>query len=653
MTALSPPPPIPTAAPVTDDGDVPNAASGHGARASWWSAALPATAGAFLLVGGIAWSWGRATGSPAAVAVSERVWLAGLWLTGVPLVWEAVRAIAHRRFATDLVATVAVVTAVVLREPLAGLVIVLMQSGGAALERYAAGRASAAVRDLEAAAPRVAHRMTGGQIADVVVDAVAVGDVLLVRPGELVPCDAQVLDGRSPVDASRLTGEPLPVAARAGTALLSGSVNGDGALTVRATALARESQYARIVELVRTAQASKAPLQRLADRYAVWFTPITLVACGIAWLLSGDARRVLAVLVVATPCPLILATPIALIGGINRAARRQIIVRNGGALERLGEITCVVFDKTGTLTVGRPEVDHVVTQDGWTDRALLRLAGAVEQGSAHLLARTLVIAAERALGDGERLPPASGLVEAPGRGVAGVAEGRAVTVGARSLVAERHPATAAALDALDARFRTTAGLRAYVAVDGVLAGAVEYADRIRDDARAVLAALGTLGVRRTVLLSGDHADNVGQVAAALGLSDARGDLLPEDKVAAVRALVAGGEHVLMVGDGTNDAPALSSATVGVALAAHGGGITAEAADVVVLADDLARVPEAIRIGRRTMHIARQSLTVGVGLSAVAMLVAAGGGIQPVTGALLQEALDVAVILNALRASREG
>jgi heavy metal translocating P-type ATPase len=622
-------------------------------RQVWTPAnALPLSAAGFLLAGASVWLWGVVAPFAAAGALSRGIWYAGLLLTGIPVIWSTLREIARGRFDSDLVAMLAVGGAIALNQPLAGMIIVLMQSGGEALERFAEGRASAAVRELEAAAPRLAHRVTDGRVEDIAADLVAVGDLLLVRPGELVPCDVVVVEGRSDVDVSRLTGEPMPLSASAGVALPSGAGNGAGPLTVRATALARESQYARIVELVRSAQASKAPLQRLADRYAIWFTPATLVVCAVAWLWSGNPSRALAVLVVATPCPLILATPIAVIGGINRAARRQVIVRHGGALEQIGGVTVAVFDKTGTLTVGQPAVSHVGVCGQWNERELLRLAGAVEHGSGHLLARTLVAAAERALAAGEAaLPLASDIVETPGRGVTGRVDGHLITVGARSFVREQHPSTAEQLVVLDARFEHDTGLRAYVAVDGDVAGVVEYADQVRGDARVVLDELRALGIRRFVLLSGDHPANVRAVAAAVGLSDARADLLPADKEAIVRGLVAEGERVLMVGDGTNDAPAMSSATVGISLAAHGGGITAEAADIVLLADELSRIPDAIRISRRTMRIAHQSLMLGMSLSGLAMLLALVGLIQPAGGALLQELIDVAAILNALRTSR--
>ena len=604
--------------------------------------ALPAAALAFVALGAGARLW------PSLAHWSSAIWLVGLALTGLPLVWRTLRAAAGGHFATDLVATLSVIGALLLGQPLAGLIIVLMQSGGEALERYAEGKASEALRELENARPRLAHRVSGDTVVDIAAEDIVVGDTLLLRPGELVPCDAEVVDGRSHVDASRLTGEPMPVRAETGVPLMSGSVNQEGSLTLTATALSRDSQYARIVELVRSAQASKAPLQRLADRYAMWFTPFTLAVCGLVYLATGDAVRVLAVLVVATPCPLILAAPVAFIGGINRAARRQIIVRHGAALERLGIISTVVFDKTGTITIGRPRVSHVVAAPGTDEREVLRLAGAVEQRSSHLLARTLVEAADAR---GIRPPDALDVTEVAGRGVAGFVEGHQVIVGARSFVLETVDGIGRDFATMEPGGANEAGLQAYVAVDGRAAGIVTYADEIRPGLEPFFADLEQLGVHRTLLLSGDRIASVRAVAASVGIEDVEGDLLPAGKVATVMRLVRSGERVLMVGDGTNDAPAMSAATVGIALAHHGGGITAEAADVVILADDLTRVAEAIRIGQRTLRIARQSIWVGLGLSAAAMVVAAAGLIVPTTGALLQEGIDLAVILNALRARR--
>lgn len=573
---------------------------------------------------------------------AQTTWLAGLVLTGVPVLWKSVQDLRRGAFASDIVAGLAVLTAILLQQPLAGLIVVLMQTGGEALERYAEGRASAAVRALEDAAPRRAHRQRNGTTEDIPADLIVVGDTLLVRPGELVPCDGVVVSGRSWLDTSRLTGEPIPREAAPGTKLLSGFGNTDGALVMRATARAQESQYARIVELVRSAEASKSPLQRLADRAAGWFTPVTLLVCAVTWLITRDPMRVLAVLVVATPCPLILATPIAMIGGINRAARRQVVLRSGDSLERLSAVRVAVFDKTGTLTLGTPRVRAVHVLPGMTRNELLRLAGAVEQQAGHLLARSLVETAVAATGP---LPEPSEVIETPGRGVQGLVDGRRVLVGSRSFVGD-----ALGSNAVDIGGAPADALVAVVAIDGVVAGAVEYADEVRPTAAALIARLKSLGVQRTLLLSGDHAGTVMSVATTLGIDEVAGDLLPEGKVERVAQLVSEGGGVMMVGDGTNDAPALRRADVGVAMAGHGGGITAEAADVVVLVDDLARVGEAMAIAQRTLRIARQSITVGLGLSGIAMIVAAAGYLTPVTGAVLQEVIDVAVILNALRAA---
>jgi len=580
--------------------------------------------------------------------------LGALVLLGAPVVLRTVRGLFRGEFAADVVAMLAIVTAVVLREPIAGLVIVLMQTGGELLERYAEGRASDAVRELEAAAPRVAHRYPPDDpdplhhaTVDVPADRVEIGDRVLVRPGEMVPCDGTVTAGTSSLDTSRLTGEPLPERVAVGSTVRSGVVNLQGPLVITVTAPARDSLYAQIVELVRSAQAEKSPIQRLADKWAIWFTPITLAACAVAWWLSGDPGRVLAVLVVATPCPLLLATPVAVIGGINRAARRQIIVRNGTALEQLARVDTIVFDKTGTLTIGRPVVSRVRSVSGSDADAeeLLRLAAAIEVGSGHLLARSAV---EAAVARGLALPAPHDVRDVPGRGVSGTVDGRRVVVGSLAMIRETDPAAAMTLASMDGE-----GLRAFVTVDGEPRGTIEFADRLRDGVGPFIARLHELGLKRTVLLSGDDPANVEPVARALGIDEARGDLLPEDKVTAVRALEREGRHVLMVGDGTNDAPALSAATVGVALAAHGGGISAEAAGIVLLADDVTRVEDAVLIGQRTVHIAKQSIIAGLALSGTAMVVAALGYIPPTAGALIQEVIDVAVILNALRAARHS
>jgi heavy metal translocating P-type ATPase len=591
---------------------------------------------------------GAATFFPQGAALRYRVWMVGLILTGAPIVWTTARGMLRGKFAADVIASLTVIVAVALGEPVVGLVIVIMQTGGEALERLAEGRASDALRALEANAPRKVHRVIGELVEDIDASKMRAGDLILVRPGEMVPCDGVVIRGNSHVDTSTLTGEPLPRKAVPGSELMSGSVNHESPLTVRATARAEESQYAKIVALVREAQASKAPLQRIADRFATWFTPLTIAVCGIAYAFSGDWERVLAVLAIATPCPLILATPVAILGGMNTSARRQILIRNGGALEALGRTSAVIFDKTGTITIGHPEVTRVLAVDSVPENDLLSLASAVEQGSGHLLARTLVHEAEAR---GVLASPALDVVEAPGRGVEGDVDGVRVAVGARSYISERFPATRPVITRLDDADGDAATLRAYVAIDGELAGLIEYGDVIREGIPELVNSLRSIGVRHVVLLSGDRAENAKAVAAAVGIQEARGDMLPEDKVVVVQRLLDDGESVVMIGDGTNDAPALGTATVGVALASHGRGIATEAADVILLADDPSRVLDAIRISKRTMRIARQSIWAGLGISIVGMIFAANGRITPIFGAALQEFVDLGVILNALRASR--
>lgn len=601
----------------------------------WRVYGRPIGAAVLLLAGGVA----HALGGDGL----DLFWWAGILALGVPMVVRTALGLFKGRFAADVVAALSVVLAIALAQPLAGLVIVLMQTGGEALDRYAEGRASEAVRALEADAPRLGHRRRGDGWEDVPVDQIRPGDILLVRPGEMVPCDGVVTEGESTVDASRLTGEPIPVPARPDTELASGAIDLDAPLVIRATHLAAESQYALIVRLVRSAQASKAPLQREADRWAVWFTPITLAVCGVAWLLSGDPLRVLAVLVVATPCPLILAAPVAVIGGIDRGARLGMIFRHGTALEQLGRTTVAILDKTGTLTVGRPTLERVEMMDGSDDGPLLAAVAAVEQGAGHHLARSVVAAA---LARPLALPQATGIVERAGQGVTGRVNGREIAIGSLSYLRAGAPDIAAGFDGATTRRR----LVAYVAVDGRATAILHFGDQIRPDALATVTELRALGLRRLLLLSGDHVGYAEEVARTLGLTEAHGDLRPEQKLEAVRELQRAGERVLMVGDGTNDAPALSAADAGVALAAHGGGVSAEAAGLVLLQDDLSHLPLAIRLSRRTLRVARQSIGIGLGLSGLGMMIAAAGYLAPVSGAIGQEVIDVAVILWALRAA---
>ena len=569
---------------------------------------------------------------------SNAVLLGTLLVGGVPLVFQTLRGMLRGRFAADIVATLAILTALVLGQYFAGVIIVLMQSGGEALEAYAMERASSSLEALLARAPKIAHRLRGDLVEDVPVELVAVGDELVVRPGDLVPVDSEVSSGTSSVDQSALTGEPLPVRAVIGTHLLSGSVNLDGALRVRALRASAQSQYQQIVRLVEQARRDKPPIQRLADRFAIWFTPITLLMCGIAYLVTGSTTSVLAVLVVATPCPLILAAPVAVIAAISRAAEIGVIVKHGRAVEQLGQAHVVVFDKTGTLTLGQPRVAHVEGLDGIPAAEVLRLAAAVEQLSSHHLAHAVVDAGRERVA-GEALPRVTDFRESPGRGVSGSVEGRQVHVGSL-----RHLRDVG----IPIPERSGDGTTAHVAVDGRIAGTIQFADRLRHQVPSLMQHLAVLGVRETVMLTGDREAPAEAIAAQAGIRTVRANLMPADKVAAVRELTRRHGNVLMVGDGINDAPALAAATVGVAMGAHGTAVSAEAADVVLLVDDIARVGDAMAISRRMRRIALQSIGIGLGVSFALMIVASLGYITPAAGAVMQEALDAAVILNALR-----
>ncbi len=575
-------------------------------------------------------------------AAARGLWLVTLAACGLPLVARTVAGMLRGRFAADIVAALAIVTALVLGQYFAGVVIVLMQSGGEALERYAMGRASESLDALLARAPKVAHRLgDGGRTDDVPVDTVAVGDRLLVRPGELIPVDARVAGGRSTIDQSAVTGEPLPVPAAPGTEVLSGTMNLEGALTLTALRRSGESQYQQIVRLVETARAQKPPIQRLADRWAVWFTPLTLAICAAAWWYTRDSTVVLSVLVVATPCPLILAPPVAVIAAISRAAGMGIIVKTGAAIEQLGLAHAVVFDKTGTLTIGRPTVSAVRPVDGATAEEVLRVAAAVEQFSSHHLGQAVAALGLERFGT---LPHPEEFRETPGSGAAGIVEGHAIEVGSASWLATRG---------LIAPAPDPEQTTAYVSRDGRLVGTVEFADRLRHQVPALMQRLAVLGVTDTIMLTGDRQSAAERVATQAGIRTVRADLLPAGKVAAIEELKARYGTVLMVGDGINDAPALAAATVGLALGAHGTAAPAEAADAVLLVDDVSRVADAVAVSQRMRRIALQSIGVGVTVSLVLMIVAGLGFISPPAGAVMQEALDAAVILNALRARSGG
>ncbi|MDM9622047.1 heavy metal translocating P-type ATPase [Rhizobium sp. S96] len=551
------------------------------------------------------------------------------------LVIEIVGKLRQGEFGLDLIAALAMAAALWFGQYLAGAIVSVMYAGGHFLEFYAHRRAESGMTDLLSRVPRSALRITGEEFAEVPIDAIVSGDRLLIRRGDVVPVDGQVESATALVDQSALTGEPLPVRIMQGEAVASGATNAGEAFDMVASRAAKDSTYAHILRLVEKAKASKAPIYRVADRMGLWFLGLTLVVAAVAVAGSGDSARVLAVLVVATPCPLILAVPVALVAGISKAARRGILVKGAGVLEALSKVDVVVFDKTGTLTVGAPGVAEVLGTQHPDE--LLRLAGSAELASAHSLGRAIVSEAQRR---GLALSKPEQAAEVPGEGVEALVDGRKVLVGGPAFVRSRgvEPDLSA----------TGVSASAFVCADGRLVGAIRFEDRLRPEAAHTLEGLRALGVRRTVLASGDRLEVAKAIGDYLQFDAVEADLSAADKVDIVRRESERG-HVMMVGDGVNDAPALAAASVGLAVARGNLAAAAEAADVVLLQNDVGGVAEGLRIARRAKSIALQSVGVGIGLSSIAMIVAGAGFLPPVQGALIQEAIDVAVVLNALRA----
>jgi heavy metal translocating P-type ATPase len=529
-------------------------------------------------------------------------------------------------------------------------VVGLMFSGGSALEALASTRARRELTSLVQRAPKVARLRLGQRLDEVPVDEVAVGDVVVVRSGEVVPVDGTLLTVEAVIDTSTLSGESLPETLRQGMPVLSGTANAGAPFDVRADRPAAQSAYAALVRLVEQAQSQRAPFVRMADRYAGFFLPAALAVAGLAWIISGDAERALAVVVVATPCPLILAAPIALVSGLSRAARSGVIVKGAGAIETLGEARTVLFDKTGTLTVGTAEIRQVLIRGAVGESELLRLAASLDRMSAHVLAQALVSAAEQ---EGLELTMPTDVSEEPGRGIAGTVDGHRVAVGSRMFLGSTGvPAEELASAALMGG-RGSGETHVLVAVDDHVSGVIVMADELRPDAMNIVSRLRAEGIAHVAMLSGDRRSVAERVGRDLGVDRVYAEQSPDEKLAIVRQMrdQPGLRPVVMVGDGINDAPALALADLGIAMGAAGATVSSETADAVVTVDRVDRVADALHIGRRALHIARQSVLVGMGLSLIAMVVAAYGYLPPIAGALLQEVIDLSVILNALRALR--
>jgi heavy metal translocating P-type ATPase len=572
------------------------------------------------------------------------IWAAATVPVVVALAVSIARDLLLGRMGVDAIAFLSMTAALALGQSLAGIVVAIMYAGGTVLEDFAIARAEGNLKSLVDRAPRIAHRRVDQIVEDVPIEEVRIGDAIVIRAGEVIPVDGLVASPIAVIDESALTGEPIPVTRQDGETARSGALNAGETFAIKATATAGESTYAGIVRLVTAAQTAKAPFIRLADRYALLLLGVTVVVAGGAWLMTGDPIRGLAVLVVATPCPLILAAPVAFIAGVSQAARRGILIKGSAPLEALARTHTVLFDKTGTLTVGGARLVAIETAPGQSADDVLRLAGSLEQASQHVVAAAIVSAA---IGKGLDLRMPEQVHEVMGSGLEGVVAGQNVRVGSQQLIFGAHKPDDWAVRAVR-RASWRSALSVFVSVDGRTIGALLLADELRKEAPRAVQSLRAAGIARIVMVTGDRADAAETIGAALNLDAVLSDRVPSDKVDAVvteRRL----HPTLMVGDGINDAPALAAADVGIALGARGASASSEAADVVILVDRLDRVSEAIAIARRARGIALESIVSGMVLSGIAMGVAAFGWLTPVAGAITQEAIDVAVILNALRA----
>jgi heavy metal translocating P-type ATPase len=566
-----------------------------------------------------------------------------LWVAlacGAPLVVGLALHLARLEFSSDLLAGISIVTSVILGEYLAGTFVVLMLSGGQALEAFAVRRASVALEALAKRLPTLAHRKLDGGVNDVPLSAVAVGDTLMVFPHETCPVDGIVLEGRSTMNESYLTGEPYLLPKAAGSAVLSGAINGDGALTIRADKTAVDSRYAKIMQVMRESEQRRPQLRRLGDQIGAVYTPLAVAIALLAWATSGDALRFLSVLVVATPCPLLIAIPVAIIGSVSLAARRGIIIKDPAVLEKIDTCRIAIFDKTGTLTYGEPKLTEVLPAAGFTRDETLSAVASLERYSRHPLASAMIDAASEA-----KLPlqEADEVTERPGEGLRGVIDNRTIRVTGRKQLAAESPTMAQLLPPL------AGGLECVVLIDGQYAATFRFRDEPRAEGMSFVRHLKPRhGFERVLLVSGDRETEVRYLAEKVGITEVYAGQSPEQKLALVREETSRANSVFM-GDGINDAPALTAATVGIAFG-QGSDVTAEAAGAVILDSSLQRVDELLHIGRRMRSIALESAIGGMGLSVIGMLIAAAGYLPPVAGAITQEVIDVLAVLNALRAA---
>ncbi|MBX7104191.1 MAG: heavy metal translocating P-type ATPase [Gemmataceae bacterium] len=564
--------------------------------------------------------------------------LVALVFGGGYLVFGLLGKLFRGQFGSDLLAGLSIITAVLLGQYLAGTLVVLMLSGGEALEAYAVRRASSALEALARRMPSVAHRSRQGTLVDVALADIAVGDLVVVFPHETCPVDGIVVDGHGTMDESYLTGEPYMLAKAPGSATLSGAVNGDSALTIRAERLAEDSRYAKILHVMRESEQRRPRLRRLGDQLGALYTPLAVAIALAAGLISRDPVRFLAVLVVATPCPLLIAIPVAIIGAVSLSARRGIVIKDPAVLETVTGCKVAIFDKTGTLTCGRPKLVEIIPTSDFTAERVLQLTASLERYSRHPLAGAILDAAEAAR---LQLLEVSNLSEMPGKGLVGTVEGRSLRVTGRSKLLASEPGRAAELPPV------SGGLECIILIDNRVAGTARFRDRPRDDSKQFIRHLGAKHhFERVLLVSGDRENEVKYLADAVGITEIYAGQMPEEKVAIARRETAANKTVY-VGDGINDAPALTACTVGIAFGQNSD-VTAEAAGAVILDADLRRVDEFLHISQRLRAIALQSAVGGMILSLGGMLLAAAGLLPPVAGAITQEVIDVAAVLNALR-----
>lgn len=545
---------------------------------------------------------------------------------------EMIKTLRSGKYGVDILAITAIVATLLVNEYWASLMILIMLTGGESLEDYAQKKAGQELQSLLDNTPRTAHKLQGDQQLDVAVDTLEIGDHLVIKPGEIVPADGRVIMGESTFDEASLTGEAKPLSKKVGDELMSGSVNGDSSVKMVVEKRAEDSQYQLIIKLVEESKEKPARFVRLADRYAVPFTLIAYLIGGIAWWASGDPVRFAQVLVVASPCPLILAAPVALVAGMSRSSKSGIVVKTGTAVEKLAETKTIAFDKTGTITKGMLEVTGVAPVQGFSEAELLRVAASAEQGSAHILARSLVQAVPQLL-------PVTDLKEISGQGITATVDGRQVKVG-----------NARFIDVPEAKTDTTA---IYVAIDEKYAGTIYFSDTIRPEASKTIARLKAQGITDLLIVTGDGRTVAEAIAEEVGLTEVHARCLPQDKLTILTSIPKEKRPVTMVGDGVNDAPALTVADVGIAMGAHGSTAASESADVVILKDDLERVAEAVMISRETMKVAKQSVLIGIFVCVFLMIVASTGVIPALFGAMLQEVVDTVSILSALRAKKSA